>query len=519
MNVFALPEEGGAFIFGNTWQPADLRAVFSGSNLNLSPNTIGDPNQFWYKNTSGTATAPNFGGPGQAGNKTMEANLYVQKSDGSLSGQNVTFTGTVTSNTLTGHDAIVFIRDWAPGFSSLSEITAPLVDGETFTIDLDTDPAPGRIVQYGFQVKGVNVWVTDVAPFGSVNIAAIPVTQGNPNVNVNPAAPWKGYMNVFNLPAPDGDGALLPSAGGVWEPVDLKAAFGGPVLTLAPNNVNPPNGLADTFWFQPDGDGNKKMEANMYVEAAPGTLSGLTVNFTGTVLSNTLTPGHAAIAFVKEYTADYSSFTVSSAPLTPGPFAVSLPITNSTTSHVQYGFQMIGPNVWKDNAPASGSVQVANAAVDSYALWIASQNFTGFTNPDLSAGGDPDGDGRTNLEEFAFNDNPASSIPSAKFRARTTTLGGARALVLTVPVRATPVFSGSPAKTGSADGIGYVIQGSNNLSLFDQPVSEVAPADTSGLPAPDHGWSYRSFRLNGDIGGLTPRGPLGFLRAGVSELP
>jgi hypothetical protein len=510
MNVFELPEGGGGYVFGSAWGTADLRATFSGSTLNLSPNTIAPPNgladTFWYK-------------PNGTGNKTMEANLYVQKSDGSLSGQNVSFTGTVNSNTLTEHDAIVFIRDWSAGFTSVNEISAPLVDGEPFAIDLDTDPTPGRIVQYGFQVKGANVWVTNVGPFGSVNIAAIPVTQGNPNVNVNPAATWNGFMNVFNLPAPDGDGAFLPGVGGVWTPPDLRATFGGPVLTLAPNNINPPTGLADTFWYQGDGDGNKKMDANMYVEAIPGSLSGLTVNFTGTVLSNTLTSAHTAIAFIKEYAADYSSFTVSSTPLTPGPFNISLAISGNPTTHVQYGFQMIGPNVWKDNAPAFGSVQVANTAVNSFALWIAGQNFSGYVNPDLSPGGDPDGDGKTNLEEFAFNDNPASSTASPRFRARTTTVGGGQALVLTVPVRATPVFTGTPAKTGTADGVEYTIQGSNGLMTFDQAVSEVAPADASGLPAPDPGWSYRSFRLDGDIGGLTPRGPRGFLRARVSSTP
>jgi hypothetical protein len=34
-------------------------------------------------------------------------------------------------------------------------------------------------VQYGFQTTGVNVWVTDVAPFGDIQITAIPEPSGS----------------------------------------------------------------------------------------------------------------------------------------------------------------------------------------------------------------------------------------------------------------------------------------------------------------------------------------------------
>ena len=39
---------------------------------------------------------------------------------------------------------------------------------------MPTIPVPGRHVQYGFQMVGPNVWVTDVGPFGNVQIAAVP---------------------------------------------------------------------------------------------------------------------------------------------------------------------------------------------------------------------------------------------------------------------------------------------------------------------------------------------------------
>jgi hypothetical protein len=166
MNVFELPANGGGFVFPSPWAVGDLAASFNdgAQTLTLSPNTIGDPSPFWYTPA---------GGPGAAGNKIMEANLYQQVTD-TLSGQTVTFQGNVLSNTLTSaHTGIIFVRDFAPDFSSFTESTIPLVNGP-FSVSLATQAGVGRSVQWGFQIKGVNVWVTDVAPFGTAVIGTIP---------------------------------------------------------------------------------------------------------------------------------------------------------------------------------------------------------------------------------------------------------------------------------------------------------------------------------------------------------
>jgi hypothetical protein len=167
MNVFELPANGGGFVFASPWGVPDLVATFDdpGNKLTLSPNTVGDPDPFWYQGG---------GGPGAAGNKIMEANLYIQVDDDSLAGQSVTFEGTILSNTYTAaHEAFIFIRDFAPDFSSVNETIVPAVSG-AFSINLNTDPGLGRHVQYGFQSRGENVWVTDVGPFGNVMIGTIP---------------------------------------------------------------------------------------------------------------------------------------------------------------------------------------------------------------------------------------------------------------------------------------------------------------------------------------------------------
>jgi len=38
-------------------------------------------------------------------------------------------------------------------------------------VSLPTVNDPGRHVQYGFQMTGVCVWITDVAPYGTIVIA------------------------------------------------------------------------------------------------------------------------------------------------------------------------------------------------------------------------------------------------------------------------------------------------------------------------------------------------------------
>lgn len=163
MNVFELPENGGGYVFGSNWGVPDLVAAFDDPNgtLTLAPNSVNDPNPFWY--------LPE-GGPGSTGNKSMEANCYYEVSDGSLSGVMVTFEGTVVSNSFTSsHAARIFIKDFAPDYSSFNQQIIDLVPG-AFSVSLETEPDPARHVQWGFQVTGPCVWITDVAAYGTAVI-------------------------------------------------------------------------------------------------------------------------------------------------------------------------------------------------------------------------------------------------------------------------------------------------------------------------------------------------------------
>jgi hypothetical protein len=169
MNVLDL---GGNFQWGNGWGIGDLTAVFSGNDVTLGPNCINDPNPYWYLPV---------GGPGSVGQHIMEANLYAQVDNGSLAGQNVTFQGFVLSNTLTSaHVAVAFVKDFAADWSSYQIGTIVLPASGAFSVTLATVNDVTRHVQWGFQVKGVNVWVTDLAPYGTAVVgpaSVVPATS------------------------------------------------------------------------------------------------------------------------------------------------------------------------------------------------------------------------------------------------------------------------------------------------------------------------------------------------------
>jgi hypothetical protein len=165
MNVYETPANGGGFLWGSSWGFADLTAVYDGSDLTLGPNCIGDPDPYWYVDG---------GAPGHPGNKVLYADSYAQVDDGTMAGEAVHFSGVVLLNTLTAaHVAKAFLRDFAPDFSSFNETIIDLPASGEFTLSINTVNDPARHVQWGFELRGPCVWVTDLAPFGSITIGRL----------------------------------------------------------------------------------------------------------------------------------------------------------------------------------------------------------------------------------------------------------------------------------------------------------------------------------------------------------
>jgi hypothetical protein len=351
--------------------------------------------------------------------------------------------------------------------------------------------------------------------FDNLSLAEINVAGPPPEtlVTVDPQEQWLGYISVSDLPQNGGTcqfGSTHPTA-------DLRAVFNGPVLELYPNSISDPSSYWHVGGGAPGHPGNKIVEASMYVEKT-GELSGRTVTFRGTVLSNTLTTAHTGVAYIRDFAPDYSSSNTVTAPLAAGAFSISLDTDPGAGRHVQYGFRMTGPNVWITDGGAFGSVRTAAAGGDPFVTWIDNHDFTGFSDPDLTPSGDPDDDGENNLIEFALDGNPASATATGKKRARIEQIAGNPALVLTLPVREGSFFDGHPAKTAVIDTMAYRIEGSVDLEVFNREVIEI-PADPAGMPDLNEGWTYRSFRLADAPGSGATGESSGFLRVRVTQAP
>lgn len=163
-----------------------------------------------------------------------------------------------------------------------------------------------------------------------------------------------------------------------------------------------------------------------------------------------------------------------------------------------------------------GAYEYASNIPAAYCEWIES-HFPGETDPAITGlYADPNQDGRPNIQHFAFNTDPlGAGGDEGKVRGSVIDDDGTDYFSLTLPLPSGAAFTGSPNPAAAVDGIIYTAQGSFDLSLWDATVVEVSPASSSGLPALDAGWSYRTFRLD------TPANsqPRGFLRVEIAEIP
>jgi hypothetical protein len=149
--------------------------------------------------------------------------------------------------------------------------------------------------------------------------------------------------------------------------------------------------------------------------------------------------------------------------------------------------------------------------IDDYTLWIEDNEVP---SGQSDRGDDPDGDGRSNLDEFAVASDPMVGDGNNIVA----TVGDpdgpgpeSSVFVMTLPVRAGADFSADGGdQVALVDGIDYRVEGSFDLLGWDLAVTELAPNDgfANPLPALPAGWTYRSFRVPGQ----TSDTPRAFLR-------
>ncbi|MCH7228312.1 beta strand repeat-containing protein [Haloferula sp. A504] len=165
---------------------------------------------------------------------------------------------------------------------------------------------------------------------------------------------------------------------------------------------------------------------------------------------------------------------------------------------------------------SDGIVAVQSTVTDPYDAWTA---FWGLHGADALRSADPNGDGVSNLEHFAFDTNPNTGGTDGRCRVEIALDGADRHLTYTIPVRVGAIFDASPSAT--IDGIAYALTGDDDLVGVDLTVVERSPL-AAGLPAlrdidgdtfPD--WEYRSFRLADPVS-VRSRG---FMQVSVTEAP
>jgi len=315
--------------------------------LNTTDNTVS-----LYPNYSAYAAGDPTWSNGPIGNKIMLALSYVQ--DDALVGQNMTFSGTVISNTLVdGYSVKAFIKVLDANYSSppLAELVIELDEEGSFTLPANVAQYPAAAhVQYGFMTRGLNANPVDEAAFGKMVVGGGEPGQPSTDttVTIDNDSELIGYANWFQL-----DGTTYIN-GGTWGVDALKTVVNTDnTLDLHPNFSAYGDGT-DAEWAN-GAVGTRVFEGNTYVQ--DDTLAGQTFNYTGHTISNTLATGYTGIAFVKIFDANYANLQMTTAPLVAGE-DFNIVATAAPGSHVQYGYSVTGVNANPTQEAALGFARV-----------------------------------------------------------------------------------------------------------------------------------------------------------------
>ena len=312
MNVLELPANGGAYDFGSAWGTGDLDARFSGSTLTLTPNDNIDRTDpldtYWWQ-------PPNDGSLASVGNHTMDASMYVQND--ALAGQTVTFSGNVWNNSLVApYASTVFIKDFAPDYSSSTSATAPLVQG-AFTVTLAT--SAGDHIQYGFETIGPNARTAALPSLGNVVISSNPPPAGPiiSSVTASPPIAIVGSNVVLAVTATGADALSYQ-----WQRNGLNLP-GATAAVLNLNNVTTTN------------------EASYAIIVKDATLN---LSSTGSVYLAVENPGHLVVDPNAPYVG-YLNFFAINGDGTPGGFESGEPYgTAGLRTRFVNGVAVLAPN-------------------------------------------------------------------------------------------------------------------------------------------------------------------------------
>ncbi len=217
----------GNFVFGEPWGVPDIKTVVDAGagTLTLQPNfntyAANPTDPFWVDQTTGL------------GAKIFEGNSYIE--DNSLAGEELTFSGNVNSNTLDGaYDALAFIKVFNANYSVLKIATAPLTGANFEVVFTDVNPAEDAVVQYGFQIIGLNANPDDEATLGSVVVSGGALSVNDFNTASFSVAP-NPSNSVWNVRSAQYDMTQVV----LFDVLGKKVAqFNNPGTALAIDNSN-----------------------------------------------------------------------------------------------------------------------------------------------------------------------------------------------------------------------------------------------------------------------------------------
>jgi len=217
----------GDYIFGEPWGIQDIKTVVDAGagTLTLQPNfnTYADnpTDPFWVDQTTGL------------GAKIFEGNSYIE--DNSLAGVELTFSGNINSNTLdAAYDAVAFIKVFNANYSVLKQATVPLTGANFEVVFTDVNPAEDAVVQYGFQIIGLNANPEDEAALGNVVVSGGALSVNDFNTASFSVAP-NPSNSVWNVRSAQYDMTQVV----LFDVLGKKVAqFNNPGTALAIDNSN-----------------------------------------------------------------------------------------------------------------------------------------------------------------------------------------------------------------------------------------------------------------------------------------
>ena len=263
----------------------------------------------------------------------------------------------------------------ATGYQAFSDLTAPLV-GRDFYGETPAASVTAPILRRAYYTTG------------SKNEIALEFDQ---NISWNPLSTVNFYLDRVAGKVTGG------SATGKLVKLTLSATSTSQTIDY----------VEDNYW---NGSAGNLLTGSNAISVL--TFSGVVIGPPAPI-SLSATPGSGQVALTWTAPTGATGYSVKRSGTSGGPYTLIGTATGTTftdtavTNGATYYYVTSAvTNVSSSAGEGADSNQASATPLDGFALWIDGLNWSGFVNPDKSLTGDPDHDGLTNFEEYAFGLDP-----------------------------------------------------------------------------------------------------------------